>query len=190
MKISFTAADFSDADYVRLYLKWQNDGAIKHLFRFFESSEDLKEPLTEKHLQERKRGLKGTREERYVICVDGVQVGQVTVMMDPFMLFDKTPRSAFLGIFIGEDFARGKGVGTAAMNFAEERALAMGAIRMELGVFEHNSVAFQMYKKLGYVEIGRNRDFTYWDGRMWDDVRLEKRFYTGHVFSENLNNIK
>jgi RimJ/RimL family protein N-acetyltransferase len=46
--------------------------------------------------------------------------------------------------------------------------------RIELGVFEFNTVAIGLYKKMGYNEIGRIEDFTYWNGKMWQDIRMEK----------------
>jgi RimJ/RimL family protein N-acetyltransferase len=45
---------------------------------------------------------------------------------------------------------------------------------MELGVFEFNAVAIKLYKKLGFLEITRINDFTFWMGRMWQDIRMEK----------------
>ena len=33
---------------------------------------------------------------------------------------------------------------------------------------------FSLLIKMGYKEIGRIDDFTYWDGKMWTDIRMEK----------------
>jgi hypothetical protein len=30
------------------------------------------------------------------------------------------------------------------------------------------------YQKAGYREIGRIPDFTYWNDKMWQDIRMEK----------------
>ena len=45
---------------------------------------------------------------------------------------------------------------------------------MELGVFEFNTRALKLYQKLGYTEIARIDAFTYWEGKMWQDIRMEK----------------
>jgi RimJ/RimL family protein N-acetyltransferase len=45
---------------------------------------------------------------------------------------------------------------------------------MELGVFEFNTHAIKLYEKTGFQEIGRIPDFTFWQGRMWQDIRMEK----------------
>ncbi|WP_342710115.1 GNAT family protein [Lentibacillus persicus] len=49
-----------------------------------------------------------------------------------------------------------------------------GNQRIELGVFEFNKPAYKLYQKLGYREIGRIHQFTYWQGSMWSDIRMEK----------------
>ncbi|WP_100402900.1 GNAT family N-acetyltransferase [Bacillus sp. FJAT-42315] len=49
-----------------------------------------------------------------------------------------------------------------------------GIKRIELGVFEFNKQAQKLYQKLGYKEIGRIENFTYWQGEMWTDIRMEK----------------
>jgi ribosomal protein S18 acetylase RimI-like enzyme len=75
---------------------------------------------------------------------------------------------------IGEEVARGKGVGYQAMQYIEEQIKLHGLKRIELGVFEFNTNAIHLYQKLGYVKIARNEGFTYWQGKMWADIRMEK----------------
>jgi ribosomal protein S18 acetylase RimI-like enzyme len=47
---------------------------------------------------------------------------------------------------------RGGGYGTATMLALEERAKSEGVTKLELHVFNHNSVAVHLYNKLGYVK--------------------------------------
>ena len=61
-----------------------------------------------------------------------------------------------------------------SIQFLEEQARALGLKRAELGVFEFNIPAIKLYTKLGYKEIVRLDDFTFWDGKMWQDIRREK----------------
>jgi RimJ/RimL family protein N-acetyltransferase len=42
-----------------------------------------------------------------------------------------------------------------------------------MGVFEFNANAKKLYQKFGYQEIGRVKDFTFWQGRLWQDIRME-----------------
>lgn len=94
--------------------------------------------------------------------------------MDPEHLFTKEPGTAWISITIGEAHARGKGIGYQSLHYLEKQIIAHGLRRIELGVFEFNTPALSLYHKLGYREIGRIKDFTYWRDRMWQDIRMEK----------------
>ena len=60
------------------------------------------------------------------------------------------------------------------MQFLEEQIRDRGLKRIELGVFEFNTRAIHLYQQLGYREIGRINDFTFWQDRLWQDIRMEK----------------
>ena len=60
------------------------------------------------------------------------------------------------------------------MEYLEAQVRDQGLKRIELGVFEFNSPAIGLYKKMGYKEIGRIKDFTFYQGEMWADIRMEK----------------
>lgn len=66
------------------------------------------------------------------------------------------------------------GVGRGAIGTIDSEMRLHGVKRIELGVFEFNENARRLYQKLGYKEIGRIEDFTYWNGKMWQDIRMEK----------------
>jgi RimJ/RimL family protein N-acetyltransferase len=94
--------------------------------------------------------------------------------IDPPHLYRKETGTAWIGILIGEETARGKGIGYWALQYLEKEIKEQGWKRIELGVFEFNMNAIKLYQKLGYREIGRIHDFTFWQDRMWQDVRMEK----------------
>ena len=94
--------------------------------------------------------------------------------VDPEHLLKPVPGSAWIGITIGEPEARGRGIGREAMRYLEAQITAKGLKRIELGVFEFNAAAIALYRKLGYREFARIEDFTYWQGRLWKDIRMEK----------------
>ena len=60
------------------------------------------------------------------------------------------------------------------MQYLENEIKSQGLKRIELGVFEFNTNAIKLYQKLGYKEIARIADFTYWQEKMWQDIRMEK----------------
>jgi len=101
-------------------------------------------------------------------------VGEMNYQVDPEQLLRRVPGTAWIGIQIGEPRARGKGIGAQAMHYLEERIRDRGLRRIELGVFEFNKPARTLYRRLGYREFGRIPDFTFWKGKMWEDIRMEK----------------
>jgi len=151
--------------------KWENDPMLIPLIRPNHNKEELEEQVcvTVESLSKRLED-----HPIYLIYADGELVGEMNFQIDPDHLYKKESRTAWIGINIGEAFARGKGVGTKAMQFLEKQIQAEDLRRIELGVFEFNLSAIKLYKNLGYQEIGRINDFTYWEGRKWQDIRMEK----------------
>ena len=61
-----------------------------------------------------------------------------------------------------------------SLKYLEEEIKKQALKRIELGVFECNKNAHKLYQKLGYQEIGKNKQFTFYQDKMWDDIRMEK----------------
>jgi RimJ/RimL family protein N-acetyltransferase len=110
----------------------------------------------------------------YLIYTDDKLVGEMNYMVDPSHLHKRAPGTAWIGITIGEENGRGKGIGIKAIQYLEEEIKRKGLTRIELGVFEFNTRAYKLYQQLGYQEIARIADFTYWNNKMWSDIRMEK----------------
>jgi RimJ/RimL family protein N-acetyltransferase len=125
--------------------------------------------LTIKDLEQRL-----ARKPTYLIYLGGQLIGEMEYQIDPKILYKKETGTAWIGILIGEEIGRGKGIGSLAMEYLEGQIKLHGLKRTELGVFEFNKSAIKLYKKLGYKEIARINDFTYWQGKMWQDIRMEK----------------
>jgi hypothetical protein len=47
-------------------------------------------------------------------------------------------------------------------------------IEIIVSKFMAKTLAHKLYQKAGYVEIGRIPDFTFWQDKMWEDIRMEK----------------
>jgi RimJ/RimL family protein N-acetyltransferase len=82
-------------------------------------------------------------------------------------------RTADLGIMIGDKEYQERGFGTDTMltivRFGFEQ---MNLHRVCLGVFEFNQRAQAVYRKVGFVEEGRDRHGYFQDGRYWDVIRM------------------
>lgn len=151
--------------------RWENDPELVPFIRPNRTKEDLEETnlVTIATLRER---LKHVR--MYLIYRGDRLIGKVSYQVDPDQLFKKETGSAWIGIVIGEPEERGRGVGAQAMRYLEEQIAAEGLQRIELGVFEYNKPAIALYRKMDYREIAHIEDFTYWQGRLWEDIRMEK----------------
>ncbi|WHY66868.1 GNAT family N-acetyltransferase [Neobacillus sp. SuZ13] len=156
---------------VEVLNRWENDPALIPLTRpnKTQSELDRRDIVSLEDLTKR-------MEDHYIylIYLDDELIGEMNYVVDPPFLFKKEPGTAWLGITIGETIGRGKGVGYAAIQYLEEQVKEQGLKRIELGVFEFNQQAQKLYQKLGYKEIGRIDNFTYWQGKMWTDIRMEK----------------
>ncbi|MDX1379205.1 MAG: GNAT family N-acetyltransferase [Anaerolineales bacterium] len=171
MNLQFTKLTVPTPEIAELLTKWENDPSLVHLIRPHPNAESLErtENVTQESLAKRLE-----HNHTYLIELDGHTLGEMNFQIDPAHLYKKEKGTAWIGISIGEKAGRGKGIGVTAINYLEEQAKAMGLKRVELGVFEFNIPAIKLYTKLGYREIARIDDFTFWDGKMWQDIRMEK----------------
>jgi len=97
--------------------------------------------------------------------VDGVPIGWISVELEEGV--------AELGMGIVDGY-RQRGIGTSMVDAALAWASAHGAERMRLDVFPHNEAAIALYRKLGFVEVGRRR--AAWqrrNGERWDLIAME-----------------
>ena len=153
------------------FTRWENDPALIPFSRPNRTRQDLEKRaiVTLDELAKRQK-----YQHIYLIYLDTQLIGEMNYQVDPPHLFKKEGGTAWIGITIGEANGRGKGIGYQAVQYLEQQIQLHGFGRIELGVFEFNTPARALYQKLNYREIGRISDFTYWEGRMWQDIRMEK----------------
>ena len=171
MDITFIKLITPDKKIASSLESWSNDSTITHLIRPNQNQKDLERfvPVTVASLEKQLEDF-----SIHLIYLDGLLVGEMNFLADPIHLYKKDPGTAWIGLVIGEESARGKGIGIQAIKHLEEVIREQKFPRIELGVFEFNIRAIKLYEKLGYQEIGRIADFTYWRGKMWQDLRMEK----------------
>ena len=171
MNTHFIKLEEPTIDLIEQINRWDNDPTLIPLVRpnrnktefekrYKMTIEDLTKRLESHHI--------------YLIYLNDKVVGEMNFMVDPGHLFNKVPGTAWIGITIGEPEGRGKGIGKEAIEYLEEQIKKQGLKRIELGVFEFNTPAQNLYKKMGYKEIGCIENFTYWNEQMWTDIRMEK----------------
>lgn len=173
MNIKFAKLVAPSAEITEAFTKWENDPTLIYLMRPNHTQADLdrRSVITQEELQKQLE-----HDSIYLIYSEGQLVGEMDYQMNPAHLYKQEVNTAWLGIKIGEESARGKGIGFLAIQFLERVIKLQNVKRIELGVFEFNTNAHKLYQKLGYQEIGRIPNFTFWRGKMWTDIRLEKYF--------------
>lgn len=88
---------------------------------------------------------------------------------------DNHNRSAEYGIFIGEESARGKGLGTeTAKLFIDFGFAELQLHRISLRVLAENTAARRSYEKAGFVQEGVFRDMELLDGQYRDVVFMAR----------------
>ena len=77
-----------------------------------------------------------------------------------------------IGMLVASEW-RGRGVGSALLEAAIERARERGMHKLSLSVFAHNTAAIALYHKFGFVDEGRRiRHFRRANGELWDAFEM------------------
>ena len=171
MELNFKRLIEPTAEIAQTLERWENDPALVPLVSVNKDqrSLDARRSVSVEELEERI-----SHQDVYLIYLQDHLVGEMDYQIDPPHLYKKETGTAWIGILIGEEIARGKGVGYQALQHLEQEIKSRGLKRIELGVFEFNTNAIRLYEKLGYQEIARIDNFTFWQGKLWQDIRMEK----------------
>ncbi len=174
--LSFRDIETTQLEDVEHLVRWANDLEIRHLFQQFDSEKQSQERLALDAPQLQRMITRAIKRGKVVQLIEwqAQVVGELTIEMNPRMLIDPRPHTAWLGIVIGAESARGRGLGRLAMEHIEKLAKILGAKHAQIGVFEFNTRARRLYETLGYKEITTLSDFTWWKGKRWSDIRMGK----------------
>lgn len=145
-----------------LIVQWRNNPEVKKQFIFRETfTSDM-----HRHWMETK--VAAGEVIQYIIeeAGAGKPVGSVY-----FRDIDRRHNCAEYGIFIGENVARGKGIGTeAARLFLYFGFHTLGLHRISLRVLASNQLACKSYEKVGFQYEGRFRDMVCLEGEYRDVI--------------------
>jgi len=139
----------------RAYIYWQRPFTLRQERKWVEDN-----------LKENRAGTKIT----IIIEADGKIIGTATVWKEPF---DATRHVAHLAIGLSSE--RGRGIGRRLMETLERLAADNLKARMiELGVYEHNTIAKKLYEDCGFREAGRIPGGLNHYGKYMDEITLVK----------------
>ena len=175
MNLTYRTIDYNSADDCELLARWYNDRSSRHLHILFTSAENAAETFTPEHFQRLGQSFsaESTRHDLMVL-VDGVPAGEARIEMDPPKLLTKRPNTAWIYLMIAKPNLRRCGLGTRITDHLESLAVDTGAERIEAGIFEYNAPSLSFFTRRGYTEFQRRPNRIWWDGRMWNEVRLLK----------------
>lgn len=87
---------------------------------------------------------------------------------------DDATKSACLAMFIGQESARGQGLGTAALHTLLEYGFhTLKLHSIWLSVWAGNAPALALYRRAGFREFGRRRDAWRYRGMLYDLVYMD-----------------
>jgi len=144
------------------WAKWMNDRTVADTYGGYHNLVSLasaKKTLTELHGH----------------CFDIVNLDDDTpIGFISLHDIDHRSRHAFIGIFIGDEQYRGKGYGTEAVRLVLDFGFkALNLHNIALSVHADNHAGIHCYKKIGFIESGRRRDWIFKDGKYVDVLYME-----------------
>ncbi len=151
--------------------KWNNDREIMYFNTVSREEKELEEISAETLME---GAIKNKSKYIYYVMKGLEPIGEVSITDKFQFLESKDEKVAWISILIGEKKYWGQGFGRKAMELLEDQCREMGYEKIELGVFRFNERAYKMYKKLGYEEFKVIPNFTYYDGKWHDDIRMIK----------------
>lgn len=84
-------------------------------------------------------------------------------------------------VLISEHY-QGQGLSKAMLRLILDKARTdFGALKVSLGVFEHNQVALHCYQKLGFKVVSVDRSSRVYKGKTWSLVGMEKSLIKEHI---------
>ena len=154
--------DADDAEIHTQWAQWMNDRAVAD---YYGGYHNLVSPASAKKTLE---GLTGHRFA--MVLLDGdICIGHISLHD-----IDHLNRHAFIGIFIGEEENRGKGYGAEAIRMVLEYGFkTMNLHSILLSVVADNAAAIACYKKVGFRESGRRREYKFMDGKYIDVIYMD-----------------
>jgi RimJ/RimL family protein N-acetyltransferase len=141
-------------------VKWRNEKVVVDNFIY-------RKPVTrEDHLNWLENKVFKGLVHQFIICmnIDDFPVGSIYLQN-----FEKDNNKAEWGIYIGEEKAYGKGVGTEAARLLLEYAFNdLGIHKVISRVLAKNKASIRMNEKAGYVKEAYLKDELYIDGKYED----------------------
>ena len=141
-------------------VRWRNEKKVVENFIY-------RKPVSkEEHLNWMEKKVKSGLVHQFIICrkEDDKPLGSIYLQN-----FEEENRKAEWGIYLGEEQAYGRGIGTEAAKLVLDYAFtALGMHKVVSRVLARNRASVRMNEKAGYVQEAYLRDELFLDGRYED----------------------
>lgn len=152
-------------DDYEIYTKWMND---KEITDNLGNTAFINTIIGEKSWIEN-AGKNGDANLAIVSTHDDKLLGNISLMD-----IDRISGTATLGIFIGENENRSKGIGREAISLILDFGFNIQNLNnIDLKVFAFNERAINCYKKVGFKEYGRRHNSKFLNGTYHDEIFME-----------------
>lgn len=150
--------EYSDTDDI---IRWRNSDAVREHFIYQELF------TRESHENWIRTMVETGKADQLIICMKQADGEETAVGSVYIRDIDCVHKKAEYGIFIGEERARGCGIGSMTAKLMIEYCFKqLGLHRIFLRVFADNSQAIRSYEKAGFVE----------EAYLKDDVRIKGQY--------------
>jgi len=159
----------------RISVGMANPGELDSYVRFWQALADERKYIaTEQVSPEQKRGWRRGISSRRVLWavakMDGELAGILT-LSSYYGRLKKTEHVKVLGMGVAKAF-RGRGVGSALIDYGIRWARSRGVEKIVLSVFSTNRKAIGLYEKFGFKHEGTRKKAFLIDGRYVDEVMM------------------
>ncbi|MFX1503371.1 MAG: GNAT family N-acetyltransferase [Promethearchaeota archaeon] len=154
-------------EYIDSFLKWFNDPEITQYLIMYR-------PMTRMSEEDWIENLKEKNDDIHFSIVIFHENGSEKIIGNCGLhKINWKDRIAEVGIVIGEKEYQNKGYGSEALDILLEYGFdTVNLNRIELYVYEYNTRAIKSYKKVGFVEEGRKRQFIWNKGKYYDAILM------------------
>jgi len=152
-------------EYIEYFLKWFNDPEITQYLIMYR-------PLTRMEEEDWIENLKNREDTiTFSIVIPNEDGSEELIGNCDLHKINWKNRVAELGIVIGEKQYQNKGLGTEAIELLLEYGFdTVNLNRIEIVVYDYNVRAIKSYKKAGFIEEGRKRQFVWNKGSYHDEL--------------------
>ncbi len=154
-------------EYIESFLRWFNDPEITQYLLMYR-------PLTQMEEEDWLENLKNRQDTiSFSIVASNDDNSEILIGNCGIHNINWKNRVGEAGITIGEKQYHNKGFGTEAMELLLDYGFnTVNLNRIELFVYEYNTRAINLYKKLGFTEEGRKRQFMWNKGKYHDAIMM------------------